>query len=191
MAHYSGYVTITTSSYDAFKSAVNGNSYDADGVAGCQCVDLAKEINYNLGFSSPYWDTGGTGSAYGGWSVESARTFNAGTRYTLVYDKTQIKRGDMIVFNYFTGNPYGHVGFADEDYNGSNTIRILSQNNGGTPVPGGGTTVNVANYSLSYFLGAFRLNSWQPIPPTPTESTEHRFPWAIYAAKLRKRRSQA
>ena len=189
MTHYSGYVTLPTNSYEAFRDAVNGNSYDADGVAGCQCVDLAKEINWNLGFSSPYWDTGGTGSAYGGWSVESARTFNAGSKYTLIYDKTQIKKGDMIVINYFTGNPYGHVGFADEDYHG-NTIRMCSQNNGGTPAPGGGTTVNIANYSLTNFLGAFRLNAWQPTPPTPSSASSERFPWVLYARKLRQKRSQ-
>ena len=182
MAHYSGYVPIDVSSYEAFKNAVNGNSYDADGISGCQCVDLAKEINYNLGYSSPYWDTGGTGSAYGGWSIESARNFNADGQYTLVYNFADIKKGDMIVFNHFIGNPYGHVGFADEDYSGSVNLRILSQNNGGDPVPGGGTTVNIANYSLNYFLGAFRLTSWQP---TPDIQQKNRFKWVLYARKLR------
>lgn len=189
MAHYSGYVAIPIGSYDAFRNEVNGNSYDVDGIAGCQCVDLAKLLNWNLGFSSPYWSTGGTGSAYGGWSVDSARAFNAGTQYTLINDKTQIKRGDMIVINHFTGNPDGHVGFADEDYNG-NSIMMCSQNNGGTPAPGGGTTVNIASYSLTNFLGAFRLTAWQPTPPPPTPTEEHRFPWVLYARKLRQKRSQ-
>lgn len=191
MAHYNGYVSVPTSSYDAFKNAVNGNSYDVDGIAGCQCVDLSKLINYNLGYSSPYYDTGGTGYAWGGWTVASARTFNAGSSYTLVYDKTQIKKGDMIVMNATTANPAGHVTFANEDYNGTNSLSCLGQNQGGSPAPGGGTTVNVATLGLSEFLGAFRLTAWQPTPPGPTPaSTQRRFPWAIYARRLRQKRSQ-
>lgn len=188
MAHYNGYVTVPTSSYEAFRNAVNGNSYDVDGIAGCQCVDLAKLLNYNLGFSSPYYSTGGTGAAYGGWTVTSARTFNAGSAYTLIYDKTQIKKGDMVVIDKFTGNDYGHVGFADEDYSGNN-LRMCSQNNGGTPAPGGGTTVNVANYALTHFLGAFRLTAWQPTPPPTPTATQKRFPWVLYARKLRTKRA--
>lgn len=190
MAHFDGYTVVPIGSYNAFKNAVNGNSYDVDGIAGCQCVDLAKLLNWNIGFSSPYWDTGGTGYAWGGWTVTSARTFNAGSVYTLIYDKTQIKRGDMVVFDAWVGNEAGHVAFADEDYNGTNYINLLGQNQRGTPAPGGGTTVNVNNVvSLQYFLGAFRFSAWQPLPPTPTD-TSHRFPWAIYARKLRQKRSQ-
>ena len=185
MAHYSGYVTVPITSYEAFRNAVDGNSYDVDGVAGCQCVDLAKLLNYNLGFSSPYYDTGGTGAAYGGWTVLTARRFNlGGDDYTPIYSKASIKKGDMIVIDKFTGNDFGHVGFADEDYHG-NTIRMCSQNNGGTPAPGGGTTVNIANYSLEHFLGAFRLTIWQPTPPQPSTSTKSKFPWVLYARKLR------
>ena len=181
MAHYSGQVIVPIDSYEAFKNAVNGNSFDFDGVAGCQCVDLAKLINFNLGFSSPYWDTGNTGCAYGGWTVLTARVFNAGTQYSLINDITMVKTGDMIVIDQFSGNPYGHVGFADQDYNYTNNIRMLSQNNGGIPAPGGGTTVNIANYPITHFLGAFRLTRWQQ-GSTPTTS---RFNWALYARKLR------
>lgn len=183
MAHYDGYVPVDTNTYDAFKNAVNGNSYDVDYVASCQCVDLAKLLNYNLGYSSPYWSTGGVGSAWGGWAIQTAREFNAGNSYTLITRIEDIKRGDMIVYNHFTGNPYGHVGFADEDYNGTYNLRILSQNNGGTPVPAGGTAVNVANYSLIHFLGAFRLDAWQESPePSYAQS---RFKWVLYARRLR------
>ena len=185
MAHYYGPVTVPVDSYESFKSAVNGNSFEFDYIAGCQCVDLAKLINYNLDYPSPYWSTGGTGNAYGGWTVDSARVFNASDKYTLITDMFQIKKGDMIVFNNFIGNPYGHVGFADEDYHNTMNIKILSQNNGGTPAPGGGTTVNVANYSLLHFLGAYRLKSWQK--PTPLNLSKSKFPWVLYTRKLRKR----
>ena len=187
MAHYNGYVTLPTGSYEAFRDAVNGNSYDADGIAGCQCVDLSKELNYNLGYSSPYYDTGGTGYAWGGWTVDSARAFNAGTSYTLVTRVQDIKKGDMIVMDATTLNPAGHVTFANEDYNGTMTLSCLGQNQGGTPAPGGGTTVNIANLGLGEFLGAFRLTAWQP-GPTPTGDSNKRFPWVLYARKLRQKR---
>lgn len=184
MATYYGPVTVPVDSYENFKSAVNGNSYEFDYIAGCQCVDLAKLLNYNLGYQSPYWSTGGTGNAYGGWTVDSARVFNASNKYILITDKFQIKKGDMLVFNHFVGNPYGHVGFADEDYPYSTYIKILSQNNGGVPAPPGGTTVNVANYNLNYFLGAYRLISWQE--PVHMKVSKSKFPWVLYARKLRK-----
>ena len=184
MAHYNGAVSLPVNTYDAFRNAVLGNSYDFDGISGCQCVDLPKELNYNLGYSSPYWDTGGTGKAYGGWTVTSARNFNAGTQYDLIYNKYEIKRGDMIVMNWTPQNEFGHVTFADEDYNGTNQLACLGQNQGGgTPAPGGGTTAVVTNLGLSDFLGAFRLKAWNVQPIT---YRKHKFPWVLYARKLRK-----
>lgn len=189
MAHYSGYVVVPTDSFESFKSAVNGNSYDVDGVAGCQCVDLSKLINWNLGFPSPYYDTGGTGYAWGGWTVPSARNFNAGSEYTLVTSVQDIKKGDMIVMDATSSNPAGHVTFANEDYNGTSSLSCLGQNQGGDPAPGGGTTVNIANLGLGQFLGAFRLKKWQPGPgPTPA-TTQKRFPWVLYARRLRQKRT--
>ena len=89
----------------------------------------------------------------------------------------------MIVYNYFSGNPYGHIGFADQDYQGSDNINILSQNNGGTPYAQGGSYTNVANYTLAYFRGAFRLKAWNdPVPSLPSDSE---FPWVLFANKLR------
>ena len=184
MAHYNGYVSLPTGTYNDFKNAVNGNSYEADGVAGCQCVDLIKELNYNLGFSSPYYDTGGTGYAWGGWTNTSARNFNAGTAYTLIYDKAQIKQGDVIVMNATPSNPAGHICLANEDYNGTDFLSCLGQNQGGAPAPGGGTTVNINTLGLNDFLGAFRLIAWQPPEP---EEEKKRFPWVLYARKLRER----
>lgn len=176
MAQYSGYVSVPFNTYDDFKNAVNGNSYDVDYVASYQCVDLVKLLNYNLGYGTPYWSTGGVGTAWGGWAIETAREFNAGNSYTLVTRVEDIKRGDMIVYNNYIGNPYGHVGFADEDYNGTYNLRILSQNNGST-------AVNVANYNLIYFMGAFRLDAWQESPePSYAQS---KFKWVLYARRLR------
>lgn len=180
MAIFTGYVTIPTTTYDVWKAVVNGNGYDVDSSYGCQCWDLASEFWYNVGFGTGYPTLAGTHSAYGAWDD---RMTNAGTSFDLIYDKTQIKRGDIIVFNYFTGNPYGHIGFADQDYNGTDTINILSQNNGGTPDPSGGSETNVNTYSLTHFRGAFRYKAWEE--PTPTPGRRGTFPWVLYAKKLR------
>lgn len=185
MAKYTGYITLPTTSYSAWKTATNGNGFDVDSSYGCQCWDLAAEFWYNVGFSQGYPTLAGTGSAYGAWDD---RVQNAGDKFDLIYNKTEIQVGDIIVYNYFIGNPYGHIGFADENYNGTDNINILSENNGGAPDPEGGAYTNVANYSLAYFRGAFRYKAWHTNPPTPTTTKSH-FPWVLYANKLREKRS--
>ena len=185
MAKYTGYVTVPTTSYAAWKAATNGNGYDVDSSYGCQCWDLASEFWWNVGFPTGYPTLAGTHSAYGAWDD---RETNAGDKFDLIYNVTDIKRGDVIVFNYFSGNPYGHIGFADENYNGTNIIQLLSENNGGTPDPDGGAYTNVNGYSLTHFRGAFRYRAWEPTPPTPTPTKSH-FKWVLYARKLRDKRS--
>lgn len=183
MAKYSGYVSLPIDSYTSWKTATNGNGFDVDHNYGCQCWDLAAEFWWNAGFPQGYPTLAGTHSAYGAWDD---RVQNAGDAFDLIYDKTQLQIGDVIVINYFTGNPYGHIGFADEDYNGSNVIKILSENNGGTPDPEGGAYTNIANYSLANFRGAFRYKAWHTTPPTPpTPSVKSKFPFVIYARRLR------
>ena len=186
MSKYSGYVIIPHSTYDVWKNATNNNGYDVDSSYGCQCWDLAAEFWWNVGFPQGYPTLAGTHSAYGAWDD---RVQNAGDEFDLIYDKEDIQKGDVIVFNYFTGNPYGHIGFADENYNGTNTISILSENNGGTPDPEGGAYTNVNSYNLAHFRGAFRYKKWhQPVPPTPTRERTN-FPWVLYARKLRQKQS--
>ena len=98
MAIYTEYVTVPHASYEQFRSNIIGNGYEVDGLYGCQCVDVAKLINWNLGYTSPYWSTGGTGYAYGGWTVASARAFNA-SQCSLVTSLANVKRGDLIVLD--------------------------------------------------------------------------------------------
>lgn len=183
---YTEYVTVAHDTYDNFRNAILGNGYEVDGVAGCQCVDIAKLLNWNFGYSSPYYDTGGTGYAYGGWTVSNARDFNA-SQCTLVYNLTDVKRGDLVVLNATQDNPAGHVTLADEDYDGSGYLYCVGQNQGGEPLPIGGTVVTRNHLGMSDFLGAFRYNAWnQPIPPIPTV-TNTKFKWVLYARKLRER----
>lgn len=185
MTTYNTYVSIPHASYNEFRSNTLNNQYDVDGspiAQPYQCWDFAAEFWWNIGFPQGYPHNAGTHAAYGIWDDRDANKAYGGINYfTLIYDKTQIKRGDVIVYNQFAANPYGHVGFADEDYNGTDNIDILSQNNDHD-------YVTVHNYTLAYFRGAFRYIPWHQTPPTPTPTTARgKFPWVLYANKLRKK----
>lgn len=197
MAKYTGYVTLPTDSYASWKSAVNNNGYDVDGSFGCQCWDLASEFWWNVGFPQGYPTLTGV-DVYTMWYDLSKRQENAiynnVTYFDLIYNVGDVKEGDIIVFNQFSGNPYGHVGFADINFSDWNPdpehpfeFPILSENNGGTPDPDGGAYTNVHTYDISLFLGAFRYKNWET--PTPTPNQYSHFNWVLYARKLRDKRS--
>lgn len=198
MAYYTGYVTIPHDSYIQWKLNTNGNGYNFDFRYGCQCYDLAVEFWWNVGFPTGYPQITSS-SAYTMWDNRVANaSYNGVTYFDLIYNIQDVKRGDVMVFNHFSGNPYGHVGFADEDFstwtpsdpNQPYEFPILSQNNGGFPDPQGGAYTNVHGYDYRLFLGAFRYKEW--ITPTPVivtkKPTAKRFPWAIYARKFRNTR---
>lgn len=196
MAFYTGYIDLPTSTYDAWKSAVNGNGYDADGYYGCQCWDLCAEFWYNLGFPRgyPVTQTGGNGSAWMCWTY--SKDINKGDKFDLIYNLSDVKRGDVIVWDGTTSYPDGHIGFADEDYNGSGSIAVLGQNqgSGGTPPPishpNGGTTANVKTLGTLGFLGAFRYREWEDTPPTPPVTrSKGSFNWVLMARRLNQMRN--
>jgi hypothetical protein len=119
--------------------------------------------------------------------------YNGTTYFDLIYNLSDVKRGDIMVFTYTSYNPYGHVGWADVDYSSWEPdpdepyeFPVLSQNNGGTPVPQGGALTNIHGYDIRLFLGAFRYRGWEVTPPTPTE-VKHHFKWVLYAKHLRNR----
>lgn len=146
--------------YDAFRNAVMGNGYDLDGRYSYQCWDGACLLWQQIG----RWLYTGNGCASGCWTLE--RDKNAGNDFDLVYEKNQIKRGDVVVFSC---GQYGHIGYADEDYNGSDYIRLLGQNQSAD------MKFCVINMGLGTFLGAFRFKQWEKTPaptPTPTPTTK-------------------
>ena len=184
-----GYSDIPHATYSMWKLNTLGHEYDLDGAYGCQCWDYASLFWRNVGFPAGYPQTGPNLSAYECWTV--SRTQNAGNVFDLIYDKTQILTGDIIVMNGTTANPSGHITFADENYNGTNTIWCVGQNQGGTPSPSGGTAVTRNQLGLGDFLGVFRYKAWHTTPPTLVTTTHRstKFPWAIYARKLREKRT--
>ena len=179
--------SVAHGSYDAFKAAVNGNGYDIDGLYGYQCwdgVDLLYQQSdvgqylytaYNI---DPTLD----GYAKTCWANQVARQRNGSGHFSIITSKYDIKKGDILVFDTFTGwyGTAGHICFADSDYQGSDTIYGLGQNQGPNSNPYTGTPFNVRQQNLAAFLGAFRYDAWaQPVPPTPTSKKKRRFPWAI------------
>lgn len=168
--------------YDEFKAAVNGHAYDMDGLYGAQCWD-GVELLYTQNDIGQHLITG-NGVAKGCWQNANARAINGSGHFSQVINKGDIKKGDIIVFNTYTGwyGSTGHIAFADEDYNGTTMIRILGQNQGPGSNPQTGTPFNVrSSYLGNAFLGAFRYDRWQN-QPTPTPTTEWKdedFPWPI------------
>lgn len=179
-------VTVDISSYEAFKNAVLGKGYDVDGVYGYQCVDMAKLLAGNAGRPSPYWKSGVSGYAREGWSDPDSRTYNQANYFTLVYQKQNVRKGDLVVLNSTTSNPYGHIAFADSDWDNSTTSAILLGQNQVNPNDVTGHVNTLTNINVTTFLGAFRFNAWSEPSPTPVKKS--RFPWFIYARHLRIRR---
>lgn len=136
-----------------------GSAVNTDGAYGCQCWDYGDA--FWLAQVNRHLSTGGTGGAYGCWTV--AKTANAGSEFELVTSWSQIKKGDWIVWDRgrFSGDLYGHIAMAAENANGSNPIMCYGQNQGGTPTAGGGATLNLASSTSYKFLGAFRYKNWK------------------------------
>lgn len=188
-------VNVDISSYDAFRNATMGNGYDIDGFYGYQCWDYGALLWGNIGryghsgtqYAYPYLSTGGTGYAYGIWS---ARTVNASDNFDLIYNLSDVKRGDLVILDRgrFAGDDSGHDAFADEDYNGTTTMWLVGQNQT-NPNPTTGHVVTRNQMSVAKFLGAFRFKQWaQPTPPTPTETKKKKgYPWAVLGNQVRNR----
>lgn len=196
MAYYTGYVDVPHNTYDAWRNATLNNFYNYDNQYGCQCMDFAGFLFWaNVGFPhNIYYPLSTTGNADGVWARRNENlAYNGTTYFTLVTSLNDVKRGDIICYSI---SPFGHIGFADEDYATwhannptSYEFPILSENNGGTPDPAGGSAVNVHGYDTRYFQGAFRYIPWQTTPPGPTPTvTRSQFPWFLIARKLRNRR---
>lgn len=173
MAQYNGYRVVPHNTYDAFKNATINNGWNVDYSYGNQCFDLV---------SLCYWQYGDT--LYTGpqqrvkecWTVSRQR--NQQPPFIAIEGKQNIKRGDIIVLNGTSQYPTGHICFADEDYNGTDTLRTFGQIPSKHGING---NASVDNLSLALFLGIFRNTNWQaPIPPTPTETKKKKkFPWVI------------
>jgi hypothetical protein len=128
-----------------------------------------------------YPQTGPNLAAEECWTV--SRDVNAGMSFDLIWQFSDIKRGDCIVISSSPISTTGHIAFADQDYNGSNDMILLGQNQV-DPSPLYGHIPTLTNVNVgSYFLGAFRYKAWEVNPPIYRRKSE--FPWVVVAKKLR------
>lgn len=166
--------------YDHWREYCLSHGINVDFSYGNQCWDVCAMLwhQYNLRLET------GNGYAYGCWVYK--RDVNARFPFTKIETRTGIKRGDCVVFAPSGLNYTGHIAFADEDYNGSDYMNFLGQNQG--QGISSGTPSNIVRLNIRPFLGAFRNSKWQsvaPIPPIKTKPVEKRFPWVIYERKFR------
>lgn len=185
MANYSGLVTVDISSFDAFTNEILGNAYDVDFLCGFQCVDLPKLLAGNAGRSAPYWKSGTRGYARDGWLDIDSRNYNIGTLFTPVYNKRDVRVGDIVILDATSTNPYGHVAFATTDWNDNTRNVVLLGQNQVNPSAEVGHPTTMTSVNVSTFLGGFRFKDWNQIEPTNTKYRRGHFKWVLYARKLR------
>lgn len=138
---------------------------DFDGAWGSQCFDLMAYFHYV--YTGRWLSANGTGAAYGIWDARDYN--NQGGEYELIYDPTQIRTGDWVIFH---NGYYGHVGMALGGYN-NGYVALLGTNQGGSACAGGGAVANVINMSLASFSGAFRPKIWIQPEPTPEPTLDN------------------
>lgn len=143
--------------YAEFEAKWIGKRVDVDGVYGYQCVDLVKAYIRDC-YGIP---NGAYGNAIDYW------TRTAGVILTK-FDKvsgSNAKRGDIVIMNGLTGNPYGHIGIATGAANGT-SVEILEQN--GSTGGGSGTGADAIRkryISRSRVAGLLRPKELEmPIP---------------------------
>lgn len=153
------------SSPQAFANDVLGKCIDVDGYYGSQCWD--EMAAYWLNYVGRTLSTCGTGAAKGTIS-DGCWQKNAGSEFTMIWDKTQVQPGDIAVYS--TGT-WGHIGMAMGYYN-NGYFTLLGQNQGGAPCPGGGAAGNIINLSTRDFIGAFRPNIYIKPEPEPEPEPE-------------------
>lgn len=178
MANYYGYIPIAHDTYENFKSATQGNIYYLDSTKP-YCWNFITELWYNVGFPQGYPLMSVSDYPAEIWIIykEANASYNGTTYFDLVYTKEQIKKGDVIVVSGL--NNYSDIAIANEDYNSSHPYYISVLIAGYQGV----TRVSVVNnFSIQYFLGAFRYVEWNstpPTPPTPSLKRSH-FNWVLF-----------
>lgn len=169
--------------YEHWRNFCLNNGVNVDFTSGNQCWDVCCLLWVQYGL---WLYTGPSGFAYECYAVSRDR--NAKVPFVKVERKVDIKRGDCLVFFASGLNYTGHICFADEDYNGSDSLKCLGQNQG--QGIGWGVPSNVVTLNLSRFMGGFRNTNWKEEPnPTFTQKPKSKFPWVLYSEKFRSTRT--
>ena len=174
-----GHVYIGSNNYDTYnhwRAYLLTHGIDFDGYFGNQCYDTCALLYYQYGLT---FYLGELGYAYEAWTVSKSR--NAVSPFVGIDNLSDVKQGDLLVFG-AGWSAYGHVTFADEDYDGSGYIWTIGQNQGGGA--GWGTPSTRNRLRTNLFLGAFRNTNWSSPEPTQMKSKTS-FPWLLLAWKRR------
>lgn len=145
--------------FNEFKNEVLGKSLDYDGVAGYQCVDLAKVyLDWMFGIKPGAW-----GNAKDYWNnLNRPGMSDFFYRVPNTADLV-VERGDIVVWGAMPGNPYGHIaiGLGEGDLNG---FQSLDQN-------WGTSYVKQVGHNFNNVLGVLRLKDPSILDyiPTPTK----------------------
>lgn len=147
--------------FNEFKNEVMGKSLDYDGVAGYQCVDLAKVyLDWMFGIKPGAW-----GNAKDYWNnLNRPGMSDYFYRVPNTADLV-VERGDIVVWGAMPGNPYGHIaiGLGEGDLNG---FQSLDQN-------WGTSYVKQVGHNFNNVLGVLRLKDPSILDYIPTPTKEY------------------
>lgn len=131
--------------YNEFINTYNGKSFDYDGVAGVQCVDLIKMyLNKVFGLNPGAW--GNAKDYYENYNNNTVLKAN----FTRIANTASFvpQKGDIAVWGAGLGNTYGHVAIATGE---GNTSEFYSYD-----LNWNGKTVHKVQHTYKGFLGVLR-----------------------------------
>lgn len=138
--------------YKEFINYYNGKAIDYDGVAGAQCVDLAKlYVNKVFGLSTGAW-----GNAKD-WYLNYNNIANLKNNFTRIANTPSFvpQKGDIVVWGAGLGNTYGHIAIATGE---GNTSQFYSYD-----MNWGGKACKKVLHNYKGFLGVLRPNNQNKI----------------------------
>ena len=147
--------------YNEFINTYNGKSFDYDGVAGTQCVDLAKMyLDKVFGIKAGAW---GNAKDY----YENFNNLPLKNSFTRIANTASFvpQKGDIVVWGAGLGNTYGHIAVATGEGNTSNFYSY--------DLNWGGKTVKKVQHTYKGFLGVLRANDQYKITGVELECNAH------------------
>lgn len=137
--------------YNEFINTYNGKSFDYDGVAGVQCVDLAKMyLDKVFGIKAGAW---GNAKDY----YENFYNLPLKNSFTRIANTPSFvpQKGDIVVWGAGLGNKYGHIAIATGE--GNTNIFYSYDLNWGSKI------VRRVQHNYKGFLGVLRPNDQSKI----------------------------
>lgn len=132
--------------YNEFINTYNGKTFDYDGVAGVQCVDLVKMyLDKVFGIKAGAW---GNAKDY----YENFNSLPLRNNFTRIANTPSFvpQKGDIVVWGAGLGNKYGHIAIATGE---GNTSTFYSYD-----LNWGGKIVKRVQHNYKGFLGVLRPN---------------------------------